>query len=48
MFFVSPVSILIGVLFLGEALSPSLAIGAALVVSGIYLVNRQSGEEKKA
>lgn len=28
--------------------SPSLAIGAALVVSGIYLVNRQSREEKKA
>jgi drug/metabolite transporter (DMT)-like permease len=29
-----------GVLFLGEMLSSSLLVGAALVVSGIYLVNR--------
>ncbi|MDQ3920987.1 MAG: hypothetical protein M3248_01345 [Actinomycetota bacterium] len=29
-----------GVLFLGETLSSSLLVGAALVVSGIYLVNR--------
>jgi O-acetylserine/cysteine efflux transporter len=40
-FFVPLVSILIGALFLDESLSPSLLVGAALVVSGIYLVNRQ-------
>ncbi len=39
-FFVPLTAVLLGVLFLGEALSPSLLIGAALVVSGIYLVNR--------
>jgi drug/metabolite transporter (DMT)-like permease len=47
-FFVPLVSVLLGVLFLGEPLSPWLLIGAALVVSGIYLVNRQGQEEKKA
>jgi O-acetylserine/cysteine efflux transporter len=47
-FFVPLVSVLIGALFLGEALSPSLVIGAVLVVFGIYLVNRQGAEEKKA
>ena len=47
-FFVPLVSILIGALFLNEALSPSLLVGAALVVSGIYLVNRRSAEEEKA
>jgi len=47
-FFVPLVSILSGVLFLGEPLSPWLLVGAILVVSGIYLVNRREGEEKKA
>jgi drug/metabolite transporter (DMT)-like permease len=40
-FFVPLIAVLVGVLFLGETLSPSLLVGAALVVSGIYLVNRQ-------
>lgn len=39
-FFVPLTAVLLGVLFLGETLSPSLLVGAALVVSGIYLVNR--------
>ena len=47
-FFVPLVSILSGALFLKETLSPSLLVGAALVVSGIYLVNRRSAEEEKA
>jgi len=47
-FFVPLVSILLGVLFLGEPLSPWLLVGAILVVSGIYLVNRREVEEKKA
>lgn len=41
-FFVPLVAILIGVLFLDETLSPSLLVGAVLVVSGIYLVNKRS------
>jgi O-acetylserine/cysteine efflux transporter len=41
-FFVPIVSVLLGVLFLGETLSPLLLVGAALVVSGIYFVNKQS------
>ncbi len=45
-FFVPLVSILIGALLLDEDLSLSLLVGAALVVSGIYLVNRQGAEEK--
>ena len=45
-FFVPLVSILIGALLLGETLSLSLVIGAALVISGIYLVNRRRDEEK--
>jgi drug/metabolite transporter (DMT)-like permease len=40
-FFVPLIAVLVGVLFLGETLSLSLLVGAALVVSGIYLVNRQ-------
>lgn len=41
--FIVPVfSVLLGALFLGEPLSPLLLVGAALVVSGIYLVNKQS------
>lgn len=43
-FFVPLVAILIGSLFLGEPLSPSLLVGTALVVSGIYLVNKQSAK----
>jgi O-acetylserine/cysteine efflux transporter len=35
-------AVLIGVVFLDEALGYPLLIGAALVVSGIYLVNRES------
>ncbi|MBA4115858.1 MAG: EamA family transporter, partial [Rubrobacter sp.] len=41
-FIVPVVSVLLGALFLGETLSPLLLVGAALVVSGIYLVNKQS------
>ncbi|MGB3683391.1 MAG: EamA family transporter [Rubrobacteraceae bacterium] len=39
-FFVPLVGIVIGSVFLGESLTTSLLIGAALIVSGIYLVNR--------
>jgi drug/metabolite transporter (DMT)-like permease len=46
-FFVPLVSVFLGVLFLGEPLGPSLLVGAALVVCGIYLVNRPGPEEKK-
>lgn len=41
-FIVPVVSVLLGALFLEETLSPLLLVGAALVVSGIYLVNKQS------
>jgi len=41
-FFVPLASVLLGAVFLGEALSPWLLVGAALVVCGIYLVNKQS------
>jgi O-acetylserine/cysteine efflux transporter len=51
-FFVPLVSVLLGSLFLGESLSSLLLVGAALVVSGIYLVNRQGSQrgagEKKS
>lgn len=40
-FFVPLVSVAIGVVFLGEKLSYSLILGAALIVAGIYLVNRR-------
>jgi drug/metabolite transporter (DMT)-like permease len=33
----------IGALGLGESLSVALLVGAALVVAGVYLVNRPSG-----
>jgi O-acetylserine/cysteine efflux transporter len=46
-FFVPLVSILVGALLLGEALSSSLLTGAALVVLGIYLVNRRGVEDGK-
>ena len=39
-FFVPLVAVLIGALFLGEALRTSLIVGAVLVVTGIYLVNK--------
>lgn len=45
-FFVPLVSILVGAVFLDETLSPSLLTGAALIVSGIYLVNRSPSGEK--
>ena len=40
-------AVLIGALFLDESLSYSLLIGAALVVSGIYLVNRPPRQARK-
>ncbi|HKH77451.1 MAG TPA: DMT family transporter [Rubrobacteraceae bacterium] len=40
-FFVPLVAVLIGALFLGEALRISLIVGVVLVVTGIYLVNKQ-------
>jgi O-acetylserine/cysteine efflux transporter len=40
-FFVPLVAVLLGALFLGETVGPSLLVGAALVVCGIYLVNRR-------
>ena len=46
-FFVPLVSILIGALLLGETLSLSLLIGAALVISGIYLVNKPSAVSRQ-
>ena len=47
-FLVPLVAVLLGTLFLGETVGPLLLVGAALVVSGIYLVNRRGEEEKKA
>ncbi len=49
-FFVPLASVLLGAIFLGETLSPWLLAGAALVVCGIYLVNKQSagGPQKSA
>ena len=41
-FFVPLASVLLGAILLGETLSPWLLAGAALVVCGIYLVNKQS------
>ena len=41
-FFVPLASVLLGAAFLGETLSLWLLAGAALVICGIYLVNRQS------
>ena len=42
-FFVPLVSVVIGAVFLDERLSVSLLAGAALVVAGIYLANRNPG-----
>jgi drug/metabolite transporter (DMT)-like permease len=47
--FVVPLTaVLIGVLFLDEPLGYTLLIGAAFVVSGIYLVNREPRSKKEA
>jgi O-acetylserine/cysteine efflux transporter len=47
--FVVPLAaVVIGAIFLNETLGLSLLVGAALVVSGIYLVNRKSRSEKAA
>jgi drug/metabolite transporter (DMT)-like permease len=40
-FMVPLVAVVLGALFLGETVGPSLLVGAAFVVSGIYLVNRR-------
>ena len=44
-FFVPLVSLVIGAGFLHETLGPSLLAGAALVVAGVYLVNRRRGRD---
>ena len=46
-FLVPLAAVLLGALFLGETVGPLLLVGAALVVSGIYLVNRRGEEEKR-
>ncbi len=40
-FFVPLVSLVIGAVYLDEQLGPSLLVGAALVIVGVYLVNRR-------
>ena len=47
-FFVPLTAVLIGVLFIDEPLGYTLLVGAAFVVSGIYLVNRQPRGKKGA
>ena len=47
-FFVPLVSVVIGAFFLNERFGLSLLVRAALVVCGIYLANRTSGDAKKA
>lgn len=47
-FFVPLVSVVLGSVFLGEDLSYSLLLGAALIVPGIYLVNRRSSGKRPA
>ena len=44
-FFVPLAGIVLGALFLGERLTVSLLVGAALIVAGIYLVNRAPTKE---
>lgn len=46
-FFVPLVSVLLGAIFLGETLSLLLLLGVALVVAGIYLVNKQPAVSDK-
>jgi drug/metabolite transporter (DMT)-like permease len=41
-FFVPLVSLVIGAVFLHESLGPSLLVGAALVIVGVFLVNRRT------
>jgi drug/metabolite transporter (DMT)-like permease len=43
-FFVPLVSLLIGAVLLGERLGVSLLIGSALVVLGVFLVNRETSD----
>ncbi len=45
-FFVPLVGIVIGAVFLNERLTTSLLLGAALIISGIYLVNRAPAAKK--
>ena len=40
-FFVPLISLVIGSVYLHETLGPSLLVGAALVILGVYLVNRR-------
>jgi drug/metabolite transporter (DMT)-like permease len=47
-FFVPLVSLVIGAVFLQESLGPSLLVGAALVIVGVYLVNRRSAEASRS
>lgn len=47
-FFVPLAGIVIGAVILDETLTPSLLIGAALIIAGIYLVNRSPAEKKPA
>lgn len=47
-FFVPLVGIVIGAIFLDERLTLSLLVGAAMIVCGIYLVNRSPAGEDKA
>jgi len=44
-FFVPVTALAIGVVLFGETLTPSMVVGAVLVVSGIYLVNRRGRAE---
>jgi drug/metabolite transporter (DMT)-like permease len=45
-FFVPIVALLLGTVFLGEDLAATLLVGAALVVAGVYLVNRRPASER--
>lgn len=47
-FFVPLVALLLGTVFLGEDLAATLLIGAALVVAGVYLVNRRPASRARA
>lgn len=45
-FFVPIVALLLGTAFLGEDLAATLLIGAALVIAGVFLVNRRPGRDR--
>jgi O-acetylserine/cysteine efflux transporter len=47
-FFVPLISLVIGAVFLGESLGLSLLVGAALVIVGVYLVNRRPAEASRS